>query len=91
MEKILLVDDEENILAGYKRNLRNMFNIFTANSGNDALEMIKSSGPFAVVISDYKMPQMNGNQLLSAIRQQSPDTVRMMLTGFADVDTAIML
>ncbi len=89
MERILFVDDEENILAGYKRNLRNMFNIFTANSGAEALELIKNNGNFAVVVSDYKMPQMNGNQLLSAIRQQSPDTVRMMLTGFADVETAI--
>lgn len=89
MDKILLVDDDENILAGYQRNLRKMFQIVTASSGKDALEIIRSSGPFAVIMSDFKMPEMNGNQFLAQARQISPDSVRMMLTGFADVETAI--
>ena len=75
MEKILLVDDDENILSGYKRNLRNMFSISTANSGKEGLELIQNNGPFAIVVSDYKMPEMNGNQFLNSVMKISPDTV----------------
>jgi len=87
--KILLVDDEQNILSGYKRNLRTFFNVFTASSGREGLNIIKESGPFAVVVSDFKMPEMNGNQFLSKVKDISPDTVKMMLTGFADLETTM--
>ncbi|GBD90070.1 hydrogenase transcriptional regulatory protein hupR1 [bacterium BMS3Abin04] len=87
--KILLVDDEQNILSGYKRNLRTFFKVFTAGSGREGLNVIKESGPFAVVVSDFKMPEMNGNQFLSKVKDISPDTVKMMLTGFADLETTM--
>ncbi len=89
LEKILLVDDEANILAGYKRNLHSKFMVTTSTVAKDALEIIKKSEPFSVVVSDFNMPGMNGVEFLKAVREISPDTVRLMLTGYADVDTAI--
>lgn len=88
-EKILLVDDDPNVLAGYQRQLRKAFNVDTAQGGQQALELIKRQGPFAVVVSDLKMPGMNGIDLLSRIKEIAPDTVRLMLTGYADVENAI--
>jgi len=87
--KILLVDDDENVLAGYKRNLRNHFEIFTANSGKFGISTIHKEGPFAVVVSDFKMPEMNGTQFLSHVKDLNPETVRIMLTGYADLSTTI--
>jgi len=87
--KILLVDDEDHILSGYKRNLRGHFDIHTAESGKLGLATIKKEGPFAVVVSDFKMPEMNGNQFLSFVKDFAPDTVRIMLTGYADLPTTI--
>ena len=72
-----------------KRRLRNQFNIETALSGVEALKIIKTSGPYAVVVSDFLMPGMNGIELLSMVRDTSPETVRMMLTGSSDIKTAI--
>ncbi len=88
-EKILLVDDDNNILDGYRRSLRREFEMETAPSGREALKLIAEAGPYAVVVSDMRMPEMDGIQLLSMIRAQSPDTIRIMLTGNADMDTAI--
>jgi len=87
--KILLVDDEDFVLSGYKRSLRNHFTVFTANSGKLGLEIIKKEGPFAVVVSDYKMPEMNGNQFLSSVKEFVPNTVRIMLTGYADLSITV--
>ena len=88
-EKILLVDDDVMILSGLKRQLRNHFNIETALSGKEALKIIKSSSPYAVVVSDFMMPGMNGVELLSMVRDTSPETIRMMLTGSSDMKTAM--
>lgn len=88
-EKILFVDDEENILHSIKRELRKRFEIYTAASGSEALSILKTDGPFAVIVSDMRMPLMDGIQLLAAVKDQYPETVRMMLTGNADQETAI--
>lgn len=88
-EKVLFVDDEENILHSIKRELRKRFEIHTAVSGSEALEILKNEGPFAVIVSDMRMPLMDGIQLLAAVKDQYPETVRMMLTGNADQETAI--
>ena len=87
--KILLVDDDEMLLAGLKRQLRNKFLVETAISGEEAVKMVQESGPYAVVVSDYMMPGMNGIELLRQVKQTDPDTIRMMLTGSADMATAI--
>jgi response regulator RpfG family c-di-GMP phosphodiesterase len=88
-KRILFVDDDANILAGYKRTLRNDYDVTTAEGGQIALDLIKVSTPFSVIISDYKMPEMDGVRFLTAARQLSKDSVRVMLTGFADVEAAI--
>ena len=87
--KVLLVDDDEMLLAGLKRQLRNKFKIETAISGEDAVKMVEENGPYAVVVSDYMMPGMNGIELLRQVKVSDPDTIRMMLTGSADMSTAI--
>lgn len=87
--KILFVDDEIQVLNSMKRQLRKRFQVVTAESGQEAMEIMKRDGPFSVVVSDMRMPVMNGIQLLTTIKDIYPDTVRMMLTGDADQETAI--
>jgi len=88
-DKILLVDDDALVLAGLKRQLRNQFRIETALSGEEGLKMIERNGPYAVVVSDFLMPGMNGVEFLSRVKVSHPETMRMMLTGCADMAIAI--
>ena len=88
-EKVLFVDDDPNLLASCERNFRNKFQVETADGGEAALEKIASRGPFAVVVSDRQMPRMDGILFLSLIKERAPDTVRLMLTGNADLEGAI--
>jgi response regulator RpfG family c-di-GMP phosphodiesterase len=87
--KILFVDDDVNILEGLNRQFRKQFEIRTAAGGEQGLVVNGIEGPFAVVVSDYRMPQMNGIEFLKNIQKRSPDTVRIMLSGNADMQTAI--
>jgi len=87
--KILLVDDEENVLQAYTRVLRGRFALDTALGGEAALECMAARGPYAVVVSDMRMPGMDGVEFLAWARAQHPDTVRIMLTGNADQGTAM--
>ncbi len=89
--KVLLVDDEKNILEAYKRNLRDHFEVTTAGSGEEALKILANGDVFPVIVTDYKMPGMNGVQLLEAARDVSPDTVQIMLTGQAEMQAVIDL
>jgi len=88
-EKILCVDDDANILAAYQRNLRKQFTIDSAVGGEQALAAIETQGPYAVVVSDMQMPSMNGIEFLLKVKERTPDTVRFMLTGNADQQTAM--
>ncbi|MCA9120565.1 MAG: response regulator [Planctomycetaceae bacterium] len=88
-ERILFVDDEPRVLQGVQRQLQRDFDLVTAEGGQVGLEAIASEGPFAVVVSDMRMPQMNGIQFLTHVSEISPDTVRVMLTGQADFNTAV--
>ena len=88
-EKILLVDDDSLILEGYRRSLSREFLMETALGAEQALKLATDNGPFAVVVSDMRMPGMDGVQLLSRIKSMSPDTIRVMLTGNAEIETAI--
>ncbi len=88
-KKVLFVDDEPNILQSIKRNLRKDFDVDTANGGEEALQKLASNGEYAIVVSDMRMPGMDGVEFLSKAKQQWPDTVRMMLTGNADQQTAV--
>jgi len=87
--KILLVDDEPNVLAAFQRNLRQRFALDTAQSGAEALRKIEQHGPYAVIVADMQMPEMNGLELLVQVQARHPDTVRIMLTGNADQKTAV--
>jgi response regulator RpfG family c-di-GMP phosphodiesterase len=88
-EKILFVDDEPHVLEGFQRQLRKDFSIETAIGGARGLDSVAAKGPFAVIVADMRMPGMDGTQFLSRVREQAPETVRMMLTGNADQQTAV--
>jgi len=86
MIRILFVDDEANILAGLKRTMRCMRNEWEMDFVEDPLAALQlfEQQPFDVVVSDMKMPQKDGADLLSDIKQLSPDTIRIILSGHAD-------
>lgn len=88
-QKILFVDDEVLLLNSIKRQFRRDFDITMAESGAAGLAAIAEQGPFAVVVSDYNMPGMDGVHFLNAVYQAKPETVLVMLTGRADLDLAI--
>ncbi len=88
-ERILLVDDQQAIVDSLRRRLRQEFQVEAALGGHEALNVIQTEGPFAVVVSDLRMPHMNGIEFLSTLRQRAPDTVRMLLTGNVDVQMAM--
>ncbi len=88
-KKVLFVDDEPNVLQSIRRSLRKEFDIDTAEGGEEALGKLCANGCYAVIVSDMRMPGMNGVEFLSQAKQQFPDAVRMMLTGNADQQTAV--
>jgi response regulator RpfG family c-di-GMP phosphodiesterase len=88
--RILMVDDEKNILEAYVRNLHEQFDITKALSGAEALAALETTS-FPVIVSDYKMPEMDGVELLEQVRERSPDTVQIMLTGQADMQAIVDL
>jgi response regulator RpfG family c-di-GMP phosphodiesterase len=87
--KVLFVDDDVNILSSFKRRLRGRFDISAVTGGEQGLEVLEKEGPVAVVISDQRMPGMDGVEFLGEVKKLAPDTVTMMLTGNTDLTTAI--
>ena len=84
---LLLVDDEPNILSALKRSLRQEgYEILTANNAVEALELL-ANHPVMVVLSDQRMPKMLGTEFLSLVKVRHPRTVRMILSGYADLNT----
>lgn len=88
-KKILCVDDEESILRGFQLNLRNKFEIHLASDGQEGLELFEREGGFAVVLSDMRMPRMNGAEMLAAIKKINPEVVTVLLTGYTDFESAM--
>ena len=88
-DKILFVDDEPRVLEAMNALLHDYFEISTAAGGEEGLRLLRTAGPYAVLVSDFRMPGMDGIEFLSIARQITPDTMRVMLTGYADTDTAI--
>jgi len=91
MKKLIFVDDEPNILQGLKRMLRSMrkeYEMFFSESGKEALKIMESE-KIDVVISDMRMPGMDGAQLLTEIQKKHPHTIRIMLTGQADEESVM--
>ncbi len=87
--KILCLDDEPNILEAFQRQLRGRFNLDMAVSGNQALQMIAEHGPYDIIISDLRMPGMDGIEFLQKVKNILPNSVRLMLTGNADQESAV--
>ncbi len=88
--KILCVDDERNVLRALERIfLDDDYEIVIAGSGDEGLKLMEEDGPFQVVISDYRMPVMNGVEFLKAVYERWPDTVRIVLSGYADAGAIV--
>jgi CheY-like chemotaxis protein len=80
-QKILFVDGEPATLNGYRQMLEGVFDIATADSGEEGLALLRDHGPFAVVISDMQMPGMDGVQFLRRVRHVAPSAIRFLLTA----------
>lgn len=93
MEKILIIDDDPHLLSALRRQLRDRYDVTTAKGGADAIALVKESvekrDAFAAIVSDMTMPGMDGIETLKRVRELSPDSIRIMLTGNADQQTAI--
>jgi len=87
--RILLVDDDVLLLRALRRLLQADFEVLTAETGQAGLEALATPGPLAVVLSDFRMPGMDGVQFLDRLGTRSPDTVKIMLTGQAELNTAV--
>ncbi|WP_054758567.1 response regulator [Methylomonas koyamae] len=88
-DKILCVDDEQNILDMFRRTLGRQFALFTASSAADALRILQHERDIAVIMSDYSMPGANGLEFLQRAGEISPDSVQIVLTGNIEIDVAI--
>lgn len=82
---ILYVDDEAPNLRGFKSTFRKFYNIFTATNGTEALEILKNND-INIVVSDHRMPEMNGTELLLKVHNFNPEIRRMILSGFIKID-----
>ncbi|GJQ58688.1 MAG: diguanylate cyclase [Candidatus Scalindua sp. AMX11] len=87
--KVLFVDDDVNLLYSYKRQFDKLFCVEIACGAEEGLTAIANRGPFCVVISDLRMPRIDGIEFLSHVKDIHPDSVRIMLTGHADLQKAI--
>jgi CheY-like chemotaxis protein len=87
--KILFVDDEPLVLDSFRRVLHKEFDVDTALGGQKGLVAVQDNGPYSVVVSDMRMPGMNGAEFLAAVYEDAPDTVRMLLTGYTDLKAAM--
>jgi FixJ family two-component response regulator len=85
----MVVDDEEAILETMTYTFEDEYQVLTATSAQQALDLLERSGPVAVVISDQRMPEMTGVEFLSKVFETDPTTVRIILTGFADMNAII--
>lgn len=87
--KILMVDDDPNVLSAYRRTFGRNYTVTCAEGGAAALAMIETEGPFAVVVTDMRMPGMNGLEFIQSSREKCKESVFLMLTGNGDQHTAV--
>lgn len=85
---ILYVDDEQNNLMSFKASFRLKYNVFTAISGDEAIKMLKENN-IEIIITDQRMPNMTGVEFLEMVLQLNPDPMRILLTGYADLNAVI--
>jgi EAL domain-containing protein (putative c-di-GMP-specific phosphodiesterase class I)/ActR/RegA family two-component response regulator len=86
---VLLVDDDPRILAGLRRQLHRRFHVFTAENGQAGLDLLATDTDFAVVVSDMRMPGMDGATFLARVRIDSPQSTRVLLTGQTELGAAV--
>ena len=86
--KVLYVDDEEGNLLAFRAGFRRELEVFTAKSGQEGLALLENT-PVQVVISDQRMPGMNGTEFLAQVRERWPRAVRIMLTGYSDLQGVV--
>ena len=89
LPRILVVDDEEAILETMAFTFVDSYEVLTSNDAAHALELLDEHAPVAVVITDQRMPGMTGSELLTQIYKRHPDTTRIILTGFADMESTV--
>ncbi|MCC6877669.1 MAG: response regulator [Sandaracinaceae bacterium] len=87
--RVLFVDDEPHVLEAIERLIGDEFDVITATSGSDGLGVLRAQGPFHVVCSDMRMPHMDGATFLTRARDEAPDTIRLLLTGQAEIEAAV--
>lgn len=87
--KLLVVDDETDNLDLLYRTFRHEFNVYRADSAFGALQLLEQEGEMAIIISDQRMPRMKGTELLSRTAEHFPDTIRIVLTGYTDVEDLV--
>ena len=88
-EKVMLIDDDRSVLFAYQRQLFGKYDARAVESGVKALDLLQREGPFAVIVSDYRMPEMDGITLFTKAAEIEPDTVRILLTGYVDIEVAL--
>ena len=86
--KVLYVDDEENNLISFKANFRMEYKVFTAISGEEALQILDKQ-KIDIIITDQRMPNMTGVEFLEMVIEKNPDPMRILLTGYADMSAVI--
>ncbi|MEM6254532.1 MAG: SpoIIE family protein phosphatase [Cyanobacteria bacterium P01_D01_bin.156] len=87
--KLLVVDDELDNLELLHRTFRRNYQVYRASSGQEALDCLATNGEMAIIISDQRMPKMNGTEFLSLTVKDYPDTMRIVLTGYTDVEDLV--
>jgi response regulator RpfG family c-di-GMP phosphodiesterase len=83
--KILYVDDEDNNLVSFKATFRTHYEVLTAKSGSEAIQMLEKFDDIVVIITDQRMPNMTGVEFLSSIIEKYPLPTRILLTGYSDI------
>lgn len=85
---LLIVDDERGILNTLEESFRDMFKVYTANSGTEALQIFRNN-EIQLVLSDQRMPEMTGVELFGKLKEINPTPVRILITGYSDINVVI--
>jgi len=85
---VLYVDDEENNLISFKANFRVKYNVMTAISGDEAIGILQQN-PVEIIVTDQRMPNMTGVEFLEKVLEKYPDPMRILLTGYADMNAVV--
>lgn len=88
-KRILYVDDEKNNLDSFRAIFRKEFEIYTALSAEEGLEIVRQNPGFPIILSDQRMPGMSGVEFFEAVEMHSPDSLRVLITGYADIEVTI--